>query len=145
MKENQYLTSNRNIMNALLNVRQNEFDLQLQRIYYSPNCQYFYLTLMIIAVILIIATIVEYSVIDSGWFLFVEFVLNFLIIADYGMRVRLVGAKRFFAEGKWNYFDTVVVVICALLYLILLISSASDSNLLEEISEELLLIIWGVF
>ena len=82
---------------------------------------------------------------DEPWFLFAEFLLNALIVIDFVLRVRMVGMKKFFEGGKWNYFDAAVVFFCFFLFLILLISSAGEFSVLEEVSEELLLIVWGVF
>lgn len=102
--------------------------------------------LLIYSVILVAATIIcNFDLDDDPVFLFAEFILNTLILGDFVLRVRMVGFKKFFEGGKWNYFDAFVVTTSFLIFAILLISSTGDYSVLEEVSEDLLLLVWGVF
>jgi len=45
--------------NALLSIRDNQVNLLLQQVYYSPKCQYFYIALLLMSLMLILITIVD--------------------------------------------------------------------------------------
>lgn len=118
----------------------------LQRIYYSPQCQYFYLALMAATICLILTTLIKgFNIDQSPLFILVECIINLLILADFVCRVRLLGVRRFLSGGFWNMFDCVVVVGCILLFLVIFVSQTRSIKLMEEVSEELLLIVWSVF
>lgn len=44
---------------ALLSVEQSRFEIYFQRLYHSPNCQYFYLALMIVSILMVVLTVIE--------------------------------------------------------------------------------------
>jgi hypothetical protein len=83
-------------------------------------------------------TIIDgFKVANSPWFIFFELMLNLLIAADFGCRLKLVGFSRYFKNPStghlrwWHIFDAVVVVLCNLLFSIVLFSKV------ESTSEEL--------
>eukprot|EP00347_Sterkiella_histriomuscorum_P008615 403344418 len=131
---------------ALLDVEQSRFEIYLQRLYLSPNCQYFYLGLLVVSLILVIATLVQGFKVDQNFiFIFVEFLLNALILIDFIFRVKIMGVQRFFQGSLWNKFDVFVVLGCISLFILMLISKSGNLFIFEEISEEILLIVWSVF
>jgi len=72
---------------------------------------------------LILVTIVDgFKVADSPLFIFFELLLNVLIAGDFGCRLKLVGASRYFKNPStghlrwWHIFDAVVVILCNLLF-----------------------------
>ena len=79
--------------NELLNVGgTGEFDRLLQQIYYSPKCQYFYIGLLAMGCLLIVATIINgFKIAESPLFICVELLLNITISVDFGCRVRMIG------------------------------------------------------
>ena len=131
----------------LLNVEQSPLEMNLQRLYFSSNCQYFYLALMVTSVILMLVTIFEGLLVNNNpVFFLVEVAINLLILGDFLTRVWLTGLKRFFKRNQlWNYFDALVVLGCVLLFLAILLNKQMNLLLLEELSEEVLLIVWSVF
>ena len=69
--------------NELLNVSHSKFDQLLHHVYYSPQCQYFYIGLLVIGVSLIVITIVDgFKIAESPSFVAVELVLNVTISVD---------------------------------------------------------------
>ena len=82
---------------------------------------------------------------ETTSFLFIECLLNLLVLADFACRVRLMGVKRFFDGGFWNVFDAIVVFGCVFLFLLSLLQSSFSVHIFEEVSEEILLISWSLF
>lgn len=124
--------------NDLLNIRDNQFNLFIQQIYYSEKCSWFYVLLLVFAFILIAVTIFDgFKVAKSPLFIFLELVLNLLIGIDFACRVKLVGCKRYFKNPEsgnmrwWNIFDALVVTICNLVFAITLFSKASPMKGVE--------------
>ena len=128
--------------NALLNIEHDKFDQLLQQMYYSRNCQYFYIALLVTGTLLVVTTIVDgFKVADSPTFIAVELLLNITISVDFAFRVRMAGFKKYLTKSHWNKLDFLIVFGCNILFLITMISY---SNLSEEISEEMLLIFWSI-
>ena len=119
----------------------------MQRLYFASTCQYFYLVLMLTSIALMICTIFYGLLVnDNPAFLFVEIVMNLLILADFIIRVWLQGPAKFFRRGQiMNYFDSFVVIGCVILFLLIMANKQMKLLFFEELSEELLLIIWSVF
>lgn len=127
-------------------MEQSRFEIYIQRLYLSPNCQYFYLGLLVVSILLVIFTLWKGFDLDENlFFVLAEVLLNMLILVDFIFRVKLVGVNRFFKGGPWNLFDTFVVSGCILLFLLILVSKHGNILVFEEISEEILLIVWSVF
>jgi len=85
--------------NALLNIEDNQFNLILQQVYYSPKCSYFYVTLLFFSFVLILVTIFDgFKVTKSPLFIVLETLLNVLIGADFILRLKLVGREAFFTN-----------------------------------------------
>ena len=90
---------NTTMTNDLLNAHDNNFNLLLQQIYYSEKCSWFYISLLILAFVLIIVTIIDgFKVADSPMFIFLELLLNVMIGVDFACRVKLVGCERYFKD-----------------------------------------------
>lgn len=115
---------------------------------------------MVTTVILVIVTIIKgFKVEENPFFIFIESVLNLVIVGDFLCRVRLAGFKRFFGRDVnnsnsssriWNILDTVVVLGSLLLFIIIIISHATveredGESYLEEAGEIALLAIWAIF
>lgn len=84
-------------MNALLNVRDNQFTTFLQGLYFSKKCSVFYASLLVLAVLMVCATLVQgIGIAKKPGFVFCEFLLNFAITVDFCFRLKLQGVKRFF-------------------------------------------------
>jgi hypothetical protein len=127
--------------NELLNVSHNKFDQVLHHVYYSPQCQYFYIGLLVIGVSLIVITIVDgFKIAESPAFIAVELILNITISFDLLCRVRLQGCKKYFKKSGWNKLDFFIVLGCNALFIVSLLQHISA----EEISEELLLVAWSI-
>ena len=127
--------------NELLNVSHSKFDQLLHHVYYSPQCQYFYIGLLVIGVSLIIITVVDgFKIAESPAFVAVELILNVTISMDLLCRVRLQGCKKYFKRSGWNKLDLFIVLGCNALFIISLLQHISA----EEISEELLLVAWSI-
>ena len=138
--------------NDLLNAHDNNFNLLLQQIYYSEKCSWFYISLLVLAFILIVITIFDgFKVADSPMFIFLELLLNVMIGVDFGCRVKLVGCERYFTDPqsgqirKWNVFDAIVVCFCNIVFFITLISKKSPIKGLEQAMEEFLIVMWCVW
>ncbi len=103
--------------------------------------------MMITAILLVFTTLIMGLNVDqSPYFLFIECLINLLILVDFLCRVRLLGVRRFFKEGGWwNIFDAVVVGATVILYGLMMLSKSGALLILEEISEEILLVAWSVF
>ena len=81
--------------NELLNVRHRRFDQVLHHVYFSKQCQYFYIGLLCIGVGLIVITIVDgFKIAQSPVFVAVELILNITISIDLLFRVRMQGCKK---------------------------------------------------
>lgn len=125
----------------MLNVKHSKFDQVLHHVYYSPQCQYFYIGLLVIGVSLFVITIVDgFKIAESPAFIAVELVLNVTISIDLFCRVRLQGCKKYFKKSGWNKLDVFIVLGCNVLFIISLTQHISA----EEISEELLLVAWSI-
>lgn len=102
--------------------------------------------LMAVSILLVVVTLVlGFKVGENGFFIFVESILNIIILVDFCFRVRLMGFKRFFEGGYWNVFDAIVVVGCLILFLLMMISQSTSLLIFEEVSEEILLVAWSLF
>lgn len=91
---------------------------------------------MVITLLLVVVTIIKgFKVEENPLFIFIESVLNIVLIADFLCRLRLIGCSRFFGpqtstQGSgssrvWNWFDAIVVVGSFLMFLIILFSHAT--------------------
>lgn len=102
--------------------------------------------LMIISMMLVFVTLFfGFRIGESPLFLFIECLLNLVILLDFLFRLRLMGTKRFFEGGYWNVFDAIVVFGCVFTFLLMMISSSFQVLIFEEVSEEILLITWSLF
>jgi hypothetical protein len=76
---------------------------------------------MFLTLFLVVLTIFKgFSIESNPFFLFIESILNLVIIADFICRVRLAGMRRFFREGEgrvWNIIDCCVVIGSLLMFL----------------------------
>ena len=82
---------------------------------------------------------------QEPFFIFIESLLNIIVLFDFLCRVRLLGVKRFFEGGFWNIFDAIVVLGCVLLFALMMISRSMSMIIFEEVSEEILLVAWSLF
>lgn len=138
--------------NALLSIRDNQFNLILQQVYYSEKCSWFYIGLLVLSFGLILVTIFDgFQVAESPMFIVLEFILNLLIGIDFACRIKLVGCHKYVkdpASGKircWNIFDALVVTICNSVFAISLFSKTGAIKGLEEASEEGLIVMWCIW
>jgi hypothetical protein len=136
-------------MNALLSTREDQLSLMLQQIYYSKNCKFFYIGLLIISALLIIVLIIDgFQVAESPMFICLEFLLNSLVSVDLAFRIKLTGLRKFFKSQLghsrwWNIFDAFVVLSCFTLFLVSLLIKNCGGYI--EGTEETLLVIWSVW
>jgi hypothetical protein len=101
---------------------------------------------MAASVLLVLITlVVGFRVAETPLFLFIECLINMVILVDFGCRLRLMGMKRFFEGGYWNIFDAIVVFGCIFTFVLMLISNSLSILIFEEVSEEILLITWSLF
>jgi hypothetical protein len=99
-----------------------------------------------VSMILVLSTIIAgFKVGQEPFFIFVESLLNIIILVDFICRVRLLGIRRFLDGGYWNIFDAIVVVCCVFLFALIMVSKSMNILIFEEISEEILLIAWSLF
>lgn len=138
--------------NALLSIEDDQMNVMLQQLYYSPKCSYFYISLLVMSVLLILVTIFDgFKVTKSKLFIFIEALLNILITADFGLRLKLVGKHSFFKNPQsghyrwWNIFDCAVVVGCSLAFLFTLGARSGKLTLAGEMSEEIMLVVWAIW
>ena len=138
-------------MHALLSIREGQFTILLQQIYYSPRCSYFYITLLALSFLLILVTIVDgFQVADSPLFISLELVLNLCVGVDFACRLKLARGRSYFVNQSgiryWNVFDAFVVVVCNVLFAFSLVAKqASGAKNAEEGTEEALLVLWAVW
>jgi hypothetical protein len=131
---------------ALLNVEESPIDILLQRLYYNSQCQYFYMGLMGISVLLVLFTMIfGLKIGQDPFFIFVESLLNIVILVDFTCRVRIQGVRRFLEGGLWNIFDVCVVIGTVIIFAFMLISRSLSLLIFEELSEEILLVAWSLF
>lgn len=138
--------------NALLSIEENQFNILLQQLYYSPKCSYFYIALLIMSCILIVVTAVDgFKVTKSALFIAIEALLNILITSDFLLRLRLVGVGAFFKNPQsghwrwWNVFDALVVLFCSIAFVSTLICRSGPETAIGETSEELMLVAWAIW
>lgn len=109
--------------------------------YYSPNCQYFYIFLLLIGLSLLCITIIDgFKVAASDYFMAVEGIFNLLISIDLIFRIRMVGFKKYLRDNWWNKLEVFIVVGCNILFIFSVIKHITY----EELSEELLLVVWSI-
>lgn len=138
--------------NALLSIRDNQFNLILQQVYYSDKCSWFYIGLLVLSFGLVLVTAFDgFQVAESPMFIILEFVLNLLIGVDFACRIKLVGCNKYVRDpttGKvrwWNIFDALVVTICNAVFAISLFSKTGAIKGFEEASEEALIVMWCIW
>lgn len=138
--------------NALLSIRDNQFNLILQQVYYSERCQWFYIGLLALSLTLILVTILDgFQVADSPMFIVLEFLLNLLIGVDFACRIKLVGCRKYVRDqqtGKirwWNIFDALVVIVCNVVFSLSLLAKTGAVKGFEEATEEGLIVMWCVW
>lgn len=131
---------------ALLSIEESPLDILLQRLYYNPKCQYFYMGLMAISILLVLSTLVfGFKIAQEPIFIFIESLLNLVVLGDFLCRVRLQGIRRFIDGGFWNIFDAIVVLGCVFLFVLMMLSRSLSILIFEEVSEEILLVSWSLF
>ena len=92
---------------------------------------------------MVVTTIIDgFKIANSPTFIAVELLLNITISVDFGLRVRMVGFKKYMKKSNWNKLDFAIVFGCNILFLITMITPSSTQS--EELSEELLLIVWSI-
>ena len=129
--------------NALIHLgsEPNRFDRFLSELYYSRQCSYFYIGLLLIGCLLILTTIVDgFKVAESPTFITVELCLNIMISLDLIFRVRMVGFTKYLSKSCWNKLDLAIVIGCNILFVISILQQATY----EILTDELLLIAWAV-
>jgi len=138
--------------NELLDVKDNKLNLILQQLYYSPKCSWFYIFMLVLSCGLIIVTIIDgFKVCNTGWFIALEFLLNFLITGDFVARIKMVSCEKYFRNGStghlrwWHIFDAIVVILCLLLFAIMLFAHSGVVKGFDEAAEEALLVIWSIW
>jgi len=138
--------------NELLDVKDNKLNLILQQLYYSPKCSWFYIFMLILSCGLILVTIIDgFKVCNTGWFIALEFLLNFLITGDFVARIKMVSCEKYFRNGStghlrwWHIFDAIVVILCLLLFAIMLFAHSGVVKGFDEAAEEALLVIWSIW
>ena len=138
--------------NALLQMRDNKFNLMLQQVYYSDKCSWFYVGLLVFSFCLIAVTVVDgFQVAESPLFITMELILNVLIGIDFFFRIKLVGWNKYVRDpptGKlrwWNIFDGLVVIFCNLVFALSLFSKTGMVKGFEESFEEFLIVIWCIW
>lgn len=130
---------------ALLRDETDNFDLILQRIYYSHNCQYFYLALVISSIVIIITTsLTKFSIDSSPVFVGLETLVNLIILLDLLFKIKLQGLRKYLTSSYWNVFDAIVVLACLVLFVLVLLSHTRKAKVAEEISGEALLTLWSI-
>lgn len=139
-------------MNALLNIRDNQFNIVLQSVYFSPKCNIFYIGLLVFALLLILVTIVMgIQVTETALFMVAEGLVNLLITADFGFRWKLAGRRKFFRgnSGKvrwWNWVDLCVVIVCNFMFVgACILPNKTVKEAVVEGFEETFLVLWCVF
>lgn len=138
--------------NALLSIKDNQFNLILQQVYYSDKCSWFYIGLLVLSFGLVLVTAFDgFQVADSPMFIVLEFVLNLLIGIDFACRIKLVGCSKYVRDPNsgrirwWNIFDALVVTICNSVFAISLFSKTGAIKGFEEASEEALIVMWCIW
>ena len=138
--------------NALLNIRDEKFNLILQQVYYSEKCSWFYIGLLVLSFGLVLVTIFDgFQVAESTIFIVLEFILNLLIGVDFACRIKLVGCQKYVrdpANGKirwWNIFDALVVTVCNGTFAVSLFSKTGAVKGFEEATEEGLIVMWCIW
>ena len=138
--------------NALLNIRDNQFNLILQQVYYSDKCSWFYIGLLVLSFGLILVTIFDgFQIAESPIFIILEFVLNLLIGIDFACRIKLVGCHKYIRDPNtrklrwWNIFDGLVVIVCNSVFAVSLFSKTGAVKGFEEAGEEGLIVMWCIW
>ena len=115
MDQAQYNTK----INAKLDVKDSKCTVLLHQMYYSRHCQWFYFSLVILSVcLLLMAFLGGMKIGESPEFIALELLFNILITADIGCRVKLVGCKKFLRDTYsgtifwWNILEAFMVAFC---------------------------------
>jgi len=108
--------------------------------------------MLILSCGLILVTIIDgFKVCNTGWFIALEFLLNFLITGDFVARIKMVSCEKYFRNGStghlrwWHIFDAIVVILCLLLFAIMLFAHSGVVKGFDEAAEEALLVIWSIW
>lgn len=138
--------------NALLSIKDNQFNLILQQVYYSDKCSWFYIGLLVLSFGLVLVTAFDgFQVAESPMFIVLEFILNLLIGIDFACRIKLVGCNKYVRDPNsgrirwWNIFDALVVTICNSVFAISIFSKTGAIKGFEEASEEGLIVMWCIW
>jgi len=101
---------------------------------------------MLVCTGLVIWSLVEgFKIPNHGLFVFLEFLINLIIILDFVLRVRMITPRKYFKQVS-NIFDTIVTVGCIGSFLLYVFSHPSSKlYIFETISEEALFIIWTIW
>jgi hypothetical protein len=138
---------------AFVNISQNRMNAQLQRIYFSKKCSYFYYSLLGLTVLLILVTIIDgFKIADSPMFIALEFLLNLFITLDFCFKVKMTGVQKFFkldmqqkSSWWWNYFDAFVVLSCTMLFVGTVFAKHGLQKEIDESLEQLVMVIWAIW
>ena len=123
----------------------------MQSVYFNKKCNFFYIGLLGLCLILILATlIVGPGITDNGWFIFAETCVNLLVTVDYLFRLKMAGSRKFFFNNvgkprKWNWFDTFVVCTCNLMFFCTLVIKQAVAEEMFDGIQYLFLLIWCVW
>jgi len=132
------------VLRSLLETKQDQCALTLQRMYLSKRCRCAYLVLALLCTILVLWTVIDSKAWkENALFIVLELLINVVIAIDIAFKIKLTGCKKYFKTCS-NIFDFSVASGCIFLYLTIILMSAANSDYLifQEIGDQLLFIIW---
>lgn len=84
--------SNDPVMKALLETKQNRFELHLQEMYLSKKCKFLYIALAFICTCLVLWTILDRKVLrENVFFILIELGVNVIVGFDIVFKIKLTG------------------------------------------------------
>ena len=100
----------------LLRTQQNEYQVWMKRVYFSHECRYYYITLIILTAVCIVWSIINFGHFPKdSWFQALEILLCLMMLAETIWRGFMEGWKQLLEEWE-NEFEIIVAIgsICIL-------------------------------
>jgi hypothetical protein len=97
--------SNDPVLRSLLEAKQDQCALHLQRLYLSKKCKFLYIALAFICSGLVLWTLLDRQAWkENVWFIIIELTINIIIAIDIVFKIKLTGCKKYFKTCS-NLFD----------------------------------------
>lgn len=126
----------------LLGPQMNRLKYELERLYASKQCRYYYILFALLATIMVTwILLVGARVHQSSLFVVVEVFINVSILLDFTFKLYVTGVKRYFSSWA-NVFDSIIALSWVATFLVMMCTSSISLLTLEEVIEDMLFVVW---